>query len=135
MFVDFYQAPSHFTPVSTALLSQFAHTEQTDIQANVIPAIVDLAAATDSSEQQKEINAALLQHMRSDKAAVRLGAVRCERALTDRLGHDWLELLPEMLPVISELQEDDDEQVERESLNWIRKIEETMGESLAPMLQ
>ena len=40
-----------------------------------------------------------------------------------------------MLPFISELQEDDDETVERETLGWIRKIEDVLGESLTPMLQ
>lgn len=40
-----------------------------------------------------------------------------------------------MLPFISELQEDDDEAVEGETLQWIRKVEEVLGERLAPMLQ
>ena len=97
--------------------------------------MVELALAVDSSEQHKEINSALLQHMRSNKASIRLGAVRCQHALVNRLGHDWLALLPEMLPLISELQEDDDENVENETLRWMAKIEERTGESLAPMLR
>ena len=40
-----------------------------------------------------------------------------------------------MLPFISELQEDDDEAVERETLRWIKRIEEALGERLGPMLQ
>lgn len=40
-----------------------------------------------------------------------------------------------MLPFISELQEDDDEAVEGETLQWIRKVEVVLGERLAPMLQ
>lgn len=73
--------------------------------------------------------------MRSDEAAVRLAAVQCELSLTNRLGEEWLALLPEMLPFINELQEDDDELVERETLRWIKRIEEILGESLGPMLQ
>lgn len=73
--------------------------------------------------------------MRSDDPTIRLAAVRCELSLTEQLGEEWLALLPEMLPFISELQEDDDEAVEGETLQWIRKVEEVLGERLAPMLQ
>jgi hypothetical protein len=34
---------------------------------------------------------------------------RDEQALTEQLGEEWLALLPEMLPYISELMEDEDE--------------------------
>lgn len=73
--------------------------------------------------------------MRSDQPAIRLAAVQCEQSLTDRLGEEWLAHLPEMLPFISELQEDDDEAVERATHAWIRKIESVLGESVRPMLQ
>lgn len=73
--------------------------------------------------------------MRADQAPTRLAAVRAQQALTDALGEEWLALLPEMLPFISELQEDDDEEVERETLRWIRRIEDILGESLEGMLQ
>ena len=72
--------------------------------------------------------------MRSDDAAVRLAAVQCEMRLTGKLGEEWLSLLPEMLPFISELQEDDDERVEREVGKWILQIEGILGESLDSML-
>ena len=59
----------------------------------------------------------------------------CERAVTQGLGFEWLNLLPEMLPVISELLEDDNEDVERDTLAWVREIESITGESLEGMLQ
>ena len=40
-----------------------------------------------------------------------------------------------MLPFISEALQDDDEGVEAEVQAWVRLIEETLGESLDPMLQ
>jgi len=73
--------------------------------------------------------------MRSDDATVRLAAVKCERSLTERLGEEWLALLPEMLPVIAEVLEDDDEGVERETRAWIKGVEEVLGESLEGMLR
>lgn len=73
--------------------------------------------------------------MRSESAPVRLAAVQCERALTKRLGEEWLALLPEMLPFISEALEDDDEAVEKEVQKWVEAIEGVLGESLNPMLR
>ena len=81
------------------------------------------------------MNAVILESMRSDRAAVRLAAVQSERALTDRLGEEWLALLPEMLPFISEALEDDDEAVEKEVQMWVVGIERILRESLSPMLQ
>ena len=81
------------------------------------------------------MNSTILKYMRSDSAAVRLAAVQCEGALTERLGEEWLALLPEMLPFISEALEDDDELVEQEVQKWVVGIEGILGESLDPMLQ
>jgi U3 small nucleolar RNA-associated protein 10 len=73
--------------------------------------------------------------MRADESATRLATVKCERSLTDRLGEDWLAMLPEMLPFITELLEDDEEAVEKETRLWIRSVEDILGESLEGMLQ
>lgn len=132
---DFYQSPSHFTPISAALLGQLRNAHKTPLLPELIPAITELAAATASATHHKEMNAVILKCMRSDKAAVRLAAVQSERALTERLGEEWLALLPEMLPFISEALEDDDEAVEQEVQRWVVGIEGILGESLNPMLQ
>ncbi|KAL9049980.1 MAG: hypothetical protein Q9206_005271 [Seirophora lacunosa] len=108
---------------------------ETSAAGEVIFAVTELAVVADSADHHKTVNRAVLQHMRSDIATVRLAAVMCQQSLTARLGEEWLALLPEMLPFISELQEDDDEKVERETLKWIKQSEEVLGESLAPMLQ
>jgi U3 small nucleolar RNA-associated protein 10 len=132
---DFWQAPAHFGAVGPVMMEQFSHAGVVDVTTDLIPATVELAAAADSQAHQKELNSALLKHLRSEHTAVRLGAVQCEQALTDRLGEEWLAMLHEMLPRISELQEDDDEVVERETHRWIVKIEGVLGESLDAMLQ
>lgn len=132
----FWQAPAHFGAIAPVLMEQFLHAPTVDVQADLVPAVVELAAATtDSQAHQKELNSALLGHLKSENKAVRLAAVKCEQALTDRLGEEWLSMLHEMLPRISELQEDDDEEVERETHRWIVKIEGALGESLDAMLQ
>ncbi|KHN99530.1 U3 small nucleolar RNA-associated protein [Metarhizium album ARSEF 1941] len=132
---DFWQAPDHFGAIAPVLMAQFLRAGSVDASERLIPAVVELAAAADSQANQKEINAALMKHLKSEQTAVRLAAVKCQQALTDRLGEEWLLMLHEMLPRISELQEDDDEIVEKETHRWIVKIEDVMGESLDSMLQ
>lgn len=132
---DFWQSPAHFGAVLPVLMDQFALAASVDVTEDLIPTTVELAVAADSQNHQKEMNARLLKHLRSEHRAVRLAAVKCQQALTDRLGEEWLSMLHEMLPRISELQEDDDEEVERETHRWIVKIEGVLGESLDSMLQ
>ncbi|KAF9871644.1 hypothetical protein CkaCkLH20_10842 [Colletotrichum karsti] len=132
---DFWQAPAHFSKVAPVLAEQFLHAASVDLSAELIPAVVELAAAADSQEHQKELNSSVLRHLRSEQAAVRLAAVKCQQELAGKIGEDWLAALPEMLPYISELQDDDDEVVERETHRWIVKIESVLGESLDSMLQ
>lgn len=131
----FWQSPTHFDPVSEILLEQLKHAAEASTADEVISSITELAAVADSATHHKTLNTAVLGYMRSDNPAVRLAAVQCQQSLTARFGEEWLALLPEMLPFISELQEEDDEKVERETLRWIKKIEEVLGESLTPMLQ
>ena len=61
-------------------------------------------------------------------------ALKAEQALTEQLGEEWLALLPEMLPYISELMEDEDEGVEKEARRWVKQIEGVLGERLDDML-
>lgn len=133
---EFWQSPHHFSAISVPLLSQLAHaTTPLPIQSHLIPALVSLATMADSPDHHKALNTAIMKHMRSDYSSVRLAAVKTEVALTERLGEEWLGLLPEMLPFISEGMEDDDEGVEREVRRWVVIIEGILGESLEGMLQ
>ncbi|KAL8812840.1 MAG: hypothetical protein Q9200_000730 [Gallowayella weberi] len=131
----FWQSPAHFDPISHVLLEQLKRAAEVSMTSEVIPSITELAVAAEFPSHHKALNAVILKLTRSDDAAVRLAAVQCQQSLTNRLGEEWLALLPEMLPFISELQEDDDEMVEGETLRWIKKIEDVLGESLTPMLQ
>ena len=132
----FWQAPSHFGAVMNPLLSQLTIGAAEQITTDVIPTITELAASSSSStDNHRDMNAVLLKYMRDEEAHTRLATVLCEQSLTKRLGEEWLGLLPEMLPFISELREDDDEMVERETQRWITSVEEILGEDLEGMLQ
>ena len=135
---EFWKSPSYFAQVCDPLLAQLKHaspTQQHTLESTLIPAITSFANAADSHDHLKDINVKLLTHMRSDRASVRLAAIRTQISLTDNLGEEWLNLLPEMLPIISETMEDDDENVEAEVRKWAKQIEDVLGESLDSMLQ
>ncbi|KAF2396020.1 hypothetical protein EJ06DRAFT_500915 [Trichodelitschia bisporula] len=128
---DFWQAPSHFTPLCNALVTALQHSASNlAILPLVINTVASLAGATSSADQHKELNTLILKLMRSDDPAVRLAAVRTGRSLTERLGEEWLAMLAEMLPFVAELLEDGEEQVEKETRAWVRMIEGVLGESL-----
>ncbi|KAF2787947.1 U3 small nucleolar RNA-associated protein 10 [Melanomma pulvis-pyrius CBS 109.77] len=132
----FWQAPSHYGAIMPPLLKQLTINSPSEVTDSVIPAITDLAAASSSSvDNHREMSGVLLKYMRSEDAHTRLATVKCEQSLTQRLGEEWLGLLPEMLPFISELREDDDEMVERETQRWITMMEEILSEDLDAMLQ
>lgn len=131
----YYQVTTRFLPLSRLLVDQLSHTGAVNLDTYFIPAIVELAATTNSISQHKDLNSRILMCARSSETGVRRAAIKCQRAITDRLGEEWLTLLPEMLPVIGELQEDEDEIVEEETLAWIQRIEDIVGESLDTMLQ
>ena len=136
---DFFQSPSHFTLIAQPLLSQLVHASNTtfahQVDESLLPAITSLAEAAQSPDHHKDLNSQLMSHLRSEHAGVRLAAVKAQRSVTEALGEEWLGLLPEMLPGISEALEDDDEEVEREVRRWVLRIEEVLGESLEGMLQ
>jgi U3 small nucleolar RNA-associated protein 10 len=127
---DFWQSPSHFTPIASPLVALLSQINSPPLTESLITAITALASATSSAEEHRELNTAMLKLMRSDDAATRVNAVQVERRLTEKLGEEWLVMVPEMLPFVAELLEDDDENVERESRAWVRRIEEVLGESL-----
>ncbi|KAJ5087353.1 U3 small nucleolar RNA-associated protein 10 [Penicillium angulare] len=146
---EFWQSPSHLNAISGPLISQLAHATTskttTAVAEDVIPAITELAVAADSTDNHKEINVALMRYLRpstapnaksagGDNPFTRLAALKAEQALTEQLGEEWLALLPEMLPYISELMEDEDESVEREVRKWVKQIEGVLGERLDDML-
>ncbi|KAL3434204.1 U3 small nucleolar RNA-associated protein 10 [Aspergillus tetrazonus] len=154
---EFWQSPSHITKISTPLISHLRHATSTTTGALVatetIPTITELAVAADSTDNHKELNTVLMRFLRPSSASLssgsnkragpglggdnphtRIAALKTEQALTEHLGEDWLALLPEMLPYISELMEDEDEGVEREVRKWVKQIEGVLGERLDDML-
>lgn len=146
---EFWQSPSHLANITGPLIAQLRHATTSNsvnlVAEEVVPTITELAVAADSTDNHKELNTALMKYLRpssapnakgagGDNPFTRLAALKTEQALTEQLGEEWLALLPEMLPYISELMEDEDETVEREARKWVKQIEGVLGERLDDML-
>jgi len=98
------------------------------------PAIVQLAVAvqgsTGSTMLWKPLNYHLLMHTRHDSPSVRFAALTVAQALVERLGEEYLTLVPETLPFVVEVLEDMDEQVESAARSLVAALECLLGESL-----
>jgi U3 small nucleolar RNA-associated protein 10 len=133
---DFWASPSNFIAIMPALVTQLASIPAAQATSDLIPAITALAVANDkSADHYKSLNTELLKSLRHDSSRVRLAAVRTQIAIVKELGDDWMSVLPELLPALSELQDDDDDTVARETNVWIKTIGDTLGEDIQSMLQ
>ncbi|KAJ2804166.1 snoRNA-binding rRNA-processing protein utp10, partial [Coemansia helicoidea] len=99
------------------------------------PAASHLAAAAGNDAMWKILNQDVMLRARSDYAPVREAALVVLQALYHRLGEEFLILLPETIPFLAELLEDDDKRVERATHDTIKAIEAHLGESLQSYLR
>lgn len=63
-------------------------------------------------------------------SSVRLFALKCGVALAAKLGEDYMPLLPETVPFISELLEDENPDVEKQCQLSVQELEKILGEPL-----
>ncbi|KAG7831995.1 hypothetical protein KL920_000330 [Ogataea angusta] len=129
---EYWHSDTRFTPISAALCSQFSTIEDS-IGKYLVRAVTSLVQATSSSdEHNKAINSLLLSHMKATcKPKEKLWAVRTLKNIYKKVGESWLGLLPQLVPIVAELLEDDDEEVEMEVRTGLVKVlEQTMGEPL-----
>lgn len=105
------------------------------IEESVTPALTGLAVAVGKDLLWKPLNHKVLLAMRDKRKAVRMAAVKTLHALFSEVGEEYLLLLPECLPFLSELMEDDTREVTSLAAAAIRFMEELSGEKLEAYLQ
>ncbi|DBA01122.1 TPA: hypothetical protein N0F65_001750 [Lagenidium giganteum] len=96
----------------------------------VAPCIANLAWAAKNDLLWKPLHYAVLMKSRSDNAAVRLGALKTIEQCYQVIGDEFLAMLPESIPFLAELMEDNDAEVEATCHKVIKQIEDISGESL-----
>nr|CCA26134.1 conserved hypothetical protein [Albugo laibachii Nc14] len=136
-----FVTPDRFHTIMTSLVDTFdiltVSDSTTSIQkrkdvvyGSVVPCIVHLAWAVKDDLLWKPLHYAVLLKSRSRHASVRLASLKTIEKCYQIIGDEFLVMLPESLPFLSELLEDNDMEVEKTCHHVIKQIEEISGESL-----
>ncbi|KAL4421861.1 hypothetical protein ABPG77_001343 [Micractinium sp. CCAP 211/92] len=118
--------PSDGGPDTAALLDPFGRA--------VVAALAQLGVTAGSDALWKPLNHQVLMMTRSLEPRTRLLALEAVAQLAGRLSEEYLALLPETLPFLSELLEDAELAVEARAARLVRQLEALSGESLAQYL-
>lgn len=128
---EFWQSSARFDRISESLLKQY---KTIDVNQGkiLVKAVVALAKVVPSADQHKVINDGILVHLKdSCKVNEKIWAIRTLKALYSKLGEEWVPMLNPLVPIITELLQDNDEIVQKEvNKSLAPVIEDVLGEKL-----
>ena len=119
---------------STSPYQQLIQGVGTSDHGNVVGCLTSLAAAAGNEQLWKPLNFAVLEACGHKRSEVRKAGISCLLSIIETIGEEYMVLLPECLPVLSELLEDDDE-IAGMTKECVRQGEELLGESLEDSLR
>ncbi|XP_043266082.1 HEAT repeat-containing protein 1 [Colletes gigas] len=96
----------------------------------VVPCVAAFASAIPDDSLHKQLVYQTLLKTRHAKPYVRSAALNALVEIVRKLGEDFMPLLPETIPFLAELLEDEDEATEKCAQNAVRTLEEILGEPL-----
>ncbi|KAK2580959.1 hypothetical protein KPH14_006024 [Odynerus spinipes] len=96
----------------------------------IVPCIASFASAIPDDSLHKLLVYQTLLKTRHAKAHVRSAALNALVEIARKLGEDFMPLLPETVPFLAEMLEDEDEATEKCAQNAVRTLEEILGEPL-----
>lgn len=94
----------------------------------LVPCLGQFAVCVGTETLWKPLNYQVMLKSSHSSPKVRLAAVKVAQEFYSRLGEEFLVLLPETVPYISELMEDQDPDVEQQCQKLIAQIEVFLGE-------
>ena len=101
----------------------------------VVPTVVQLVVCTSGHDDWwQSFNHQVLLQTRSPVAAVRLVAIRVIRECFERMSQEYLPLLPDVIPFLADLLEDEDAEVEKMAQELRHQLESLSGEELTSYL-
>lgn len=107
----------------------------TDEYGSVIGCVTALANAAGNEQLWKPLNHSILEACGCDeRSEVRKTGVKTLLSIIQTLGEEYMVLLPECLPILSELLEDEDDHIVFLAKECVRQGEELLGESLEDSL-
>ena len=102
---------------------------------NVVGCLTALATAAGNEQLWKPLNFVVLEACSHKRSEVRRAGISCLLSIIETVGEEYMVLLPECLPVLSELLEDGDEDIAGMAKECVRQGEELLGESLEDSLR
>lgn len=128
---EFWQSQARFDKISKVLVDQIPSIEP-GLGHTLVRSIVTLAELCSSPDYNRTINDAICVHLKeSCTTNEKIWAIRILKGLYSKLGEEWVTMLPQLVPLIAELLEDEEEIVEDEvRKQLVPVVEEVLGESL-----
>ncbi|VVC45339.1 Armadillo-type fold,BP28, C-terminal domain,Armadillo-like helical,U3 small nucleolar RNA- [Cinara cedri] len=96
----------------------------------IIPCISNLIAAVTDDTLWKDINCQIMLKARHRLPEVRSVCVDTTLAIAERLGENYLPLLPDSIPFLAELMEDEQEVIEQKTRKAIQQMEKYVNEPI-----
>uniref|UniRef100_A0A8D2JC84 HEAT repeat-containing protein 1 n=1 Tax=Varanus komodoensis TaxID=61221 RepID=A0A8D2JC84_VARKO len=103
---------------------------QERVTMHLIPCIAQFAVAMADDSLWKPLNYQILLKMRHASPKVRFAALLALLELAEKIRENYMVLLPESIPFLAELMEDECEEVEHQCQKTIQQLEVILGESL-----
>ncbi|CAN8074810.1 unnamed protein product [Agarophyton chilense] len=131
------------TKIQDSLLSAFdnSYGESESVRQALCSLALRITAcgkASDSREESRglliSLARSLLQRTREASARVRAGALRVSCEVAQAVGDEYLVTLPESMPVLSEVIDDEQKLVQKEAKRFVRVMEGLAGESIMDQL-
>lgn len=127
---DYWRSTSRFEIICESLVHQLSIIDNS-IGKYLVKAIGSLALNNNGAEEHSQLmNKLLISHMKATcTSSEKLWAVRSIKLIYSKVGESWLILLPQLVPTIAELLEDEDEEVEFEvRTGLVKVVENVLGE-------
>ncbi|KAL7987540.1 hypothetical protein Chor_006459 [Crotalus horridus] len=103
---------------------------QERVTVHLIPCIAQFAVAMADDSLWKPLNYQILLKMRHASPKVRFAALLALLELAEKIRENYMVLLPESIPFLAELMEDECEEVEHQCQKTIQQLEVILGEPL-----
>uniref|UniRef100_A0A2K5CHK8 HEAT repeat-containing protein 1 n=1 Tax=Aotus nancymaae TaxID=37293 RepID=A0A2K5CHK8_AOTNA len=103
---------------------------QERVTKHLIPCIAQFSVAMADDSLWKPLNYQILLKTRDSSPKIRFAALITVLALAEKLKENYIVLLPESIPFLAELMEDECEEVEHQCQKTIQQLETVLGEPL-----
>ncbi|XP_015678298.1 HEAT repeat-containing protein 1 [Protobothrops mucrosquamatus] len=131
-FVSKERAETLMLPLVNQLENMLGGEEkfQERVTVHLIPCIAQFAVAMADDSLWKPLNYQILLKMRHASPKVRFAALLALLELAEKIRENYMVLLPESIPFLAELMEDECEEVEHQCQKTIQQLEVILGEPL-----